>query len=56
MLRTSLAGLLPAPALLELAAAAGVDLQQRPQELAPAQWLALATGLNRSTSAEPGGA
>ncbi len=56
MLRTTLAGVLPAPALLEVAAAAGVDLQQRPQELAPDRWLALATGLNRASSADPGGA
>ena len=56
MLRTTLAGLLPAPQLLEVAAAAGVDLQQRPQELGPERWLALATGLNRASSADPGGA
>ncbi len=51
MLRNSLAGLLPQPALEDLAAEAGVDLQQRPQELGPERWLALATGLNRATAA-----
>ncbi len=56
MLRTTLAGLLPAPQLQEVAAAAGVDLQWRPQELAPERWLALATGLNRAASADSGGA
>ena len=48
MLRNTLAGLLPAAPLAELAAAAGVDLGQRPQELAPYQWRALAAGLNQS--------
>jgi 16S rRNA (adenine1518-N6/adenine1519-N6)-dimethyltransferase len=48
MLRNTLAGLLPPEQLGELAAAAGVGLQQRPQELAPAAWVALAAGLNRS--------
>ena len=28
-------------------AAAGVELQQRPQEIAPAQWVELAAGLNQ---------
>ena len=32
---------------LALAAAAGVALQQRPQEVAPAQWVELAAGLNQ---------
>ena len=50
MLRNSLGGLLPADELTALAAGAGIDLQQRPQELAPAAWLALAAGLNRTTS------
>ncbi|MCT0200897.1 16S rRNA (adenine(1518)-N(6)/adenine(1519)-N(6))-dimethyltransferase RsmA [Synechococcus sp. CS-1325] len=45
MLRNSLAGLLPPDALAALAAEAGVDLQQRPQELAPGRWVALALGL-----------
>jgi 16S rRNA (adenine1518-N6/adenine1519-N6)-dimethyltransferase len=48
MLRNTLAGLLPADQLAALAAAAGIDLQQRPQELAPAAWVALAAGLNRN--------
>jgi 16S rRNA (adenine1518-N6/adenine1519-N6)-dimethyltransferase len=53
MLRNTLAGLLPAEALTELAAAAGFSLEQRPQELAPAAWVALAAGLNRSSPAAP---
>lgn len=55
MLRSSLAGLLPVPELVALAAEAGIDLSQRPQELAPAQWVALATGLNRLTSPRDSG-
>ncbi|MFM7394627.1 MAG: 16S rRNA (adenine(1518)-N(6)/adenine(1519)-N(6))-dimethyltransferase RsmA [Cyanobium sp.] len=51
MLRNTLAGLLPAAELLALAAAAGVQLEQRPQELAPERWLALAAGLNRAIPA-----
>ncbi|MEB3256253.1 MAG: 16S rRNA (adenine(1518)-N(6)/adenine(1519)-N(6))-dimethyltransferase RsmA [Synechococcaceae cyanobacterium] len=48
MLRNTLAGL-AAPELLAAAAAeAGVDLAQRPQELAPERWVALAEGLNRA--------
>ena len=35
------------PELQALAAAAGVALQQRPQEVAPAQWVELAAGLNQ---------
>ena len=50
MLRNSLAGLLPPQALQELAAAVGIDLQQRPQDLAPARWQALAAGLNQLAS------
>jgi 16S rRNA (adenine1518-N6/adenine1519-N6)-dimethyltransferase len=53
MLRNTLAGLLPPEALAELAAAAGFSLEQRPQELAPAAWVALAAGLNRSSPAAP---
>lgn len=49
MLRNTLAGLLPEAELAELAAAAGITLQQRPQELSPSAWLALAAGLNHST-------
>jgi 16S rRNA (adenine1518-N6/adenine1519-N6)-dimethyltransferase len=48
MLRNTLAGLLPAAQLDSLAAAAGIGLQQRPQEVAPAAWVALAAGLNRA--------
>ena len=47
MLRNTLAGLLAEPELQALAAAAGVALQQRPQEVAPAQWVELAAGLNQ---------
>jgi 16S rRNA (adenine1518-N6/adenine1519-N6)-dimethyltransferase len=47
MLRNSLAGLAAPPKLDAVAESAGVSLQQRPQELAPAAWLALAAGLNR---------
>ena len=47
MLRNSLAGLLPDDQLAELAAAAGVELSQRPQELAPMRWLALAAALEQ---------
>lgn len=50
MLRNSLAGLLAPQALQELAEAAGIDLQQRPQELAAPRWVALAAGLNRHAS------
>jgi 16S rRNA (adenine1518-N6/adenine1519-N6)-dimethyltransferase len=53
MLRNTLAGLLPPEALAELAAAAGFSLEQRPQELPPAAWVALAAGLNRSAPAAP---
>ena len=53
MLRSSLAGLLPQEELISLVAAAGVELSQRPQELAPERWLALAAGLNQSRAANP---
>jgi len=53
MLRNTLAGVLPAEPLAALAAESGISLQQRPQELAPAAWVALAAGLNRSSSAAP---
>ncbi|MFN6337719.1 MAG: 16S rRNA (adenine(1518)-N(6)/adenine(1519)-N(6))-dimethyltransferase RsmA [Cyanobacteriota bacterium] len=49
MLRNGLAGLMAEEALAALAAQAGVNLQARPQELSPAQWVALATSLNRAT-------
>jgi len=55
MLRNTLAGLLPPERLDELAGEAGVGLAQRPQELSPVQWVALATGLNRLTSERTGG-
>ena len=47
MLRNSLAGLQPPEQLEALTAAAGIDLAQRPQEVAPAAWVDLAAGLNR---------
>lgn len=47
MLRNTLAGLASPPQLAAVAENAGVSLQQRPQELAPAAWLALAAGLNQ---------
>ncbi|MFM8260621.1 MAG: 16S rRNA (adenine(1518)-N(6)/adenine(1519)-N(6))-dimethyltransferase RsmA [Vulcanococcus sp.] len=50
MLRNTLAGLLPADGLEALAAEAAIHLQQRPQELAPERWVALAAGLNRHTA------
>ena len=53
MLRNTLAGLLPAAELALLADQAGIGLEQRPQELAPGAWVALAAGLNRSTAAAP---
>ncbi len=51
MLRNTLASLAPEPQLQELAGAAGFHLQQRPQELAPQTWVALARGLNQGTDA-----
>ena len=51
MLRNTLASLAPEPQLQALAAAAGFDLQQRPQELAPQSWVALARGLNQGINA-----
>ncbi len=50
MLRNSLGGLLPPDQLGSLAAAAGINLEQRPQEISPEAWVALAAGLNRSQS------
>ena len=47
MLRNSLASLAEPLKLEILAAEAGIALQQRPQELAPEQWVALAKGLNQ---------
>ena len=54
MLRNSLATLAETIDLENLAAAAGVDLKQRPQEVAPRAWVALATGLNHSDATAPG--
>ncbi|APD48627.1 16S rRNA (adenine(1518)-N(6)/adenine(1519)-N(6))-dimethyltransferase RsmA [Synechococcus sp. CS-602] len=45
MLRNSLAGLLPPEELLAVALEAGIDLQLRPQDLAPERWVALARQL-----------
>jgi 16S rRNA (adenine1518-N6/adenine1519-N6)-dimethyltransferase len=53
MLRNSLSGLLPEDQLAGLVAVAGVELSQRPQELAPQRWLALAEGLNQLTADLP---
>ena len=55
MLRNTLAGVLPGPELEALCGQTGVRLSQRPQELTPAQWVALATGLNRLSSAAMAG-
>jgi 16S rRNA (adenine1518-N6/adenine1519-N6)-dimethyltransferase len=46
MLRNTLAGLLPEVELQQAAEAAGITLNQRPQELAPERWLALAAVLD----------
>ena len=53
MLRNSLAGLLGADALGELAEEVGIALDQRPQELPAQRWVALATGLNRRIAMAP---
>jgi 16S rRNA (adenine1518-N6/adenine1519-N6)-dimethyltransferase len=45
MLRNTLAGLAPPEELLAWAARAGVDLAQRPQDLSPERWIALAQAL-----------
>jgi 16S rRNA (adenine1518-N6/adenine1519-N6)-dimethyltransferase len=47
MLRNTLAGLQPPEQLQALTEAAGIGLEQRPQEVAPACWVALAAGLNQ---------
>ena len=47
MLRNTLAGVADSERLQVLADSAGFSLQQRPQELAPATWVALARGLNQ---------
>jgi len=54
MLRNTLSGLLSEPQLAELAASAGVSLQQRPQEVSPAAWVDLAAGLNRAQQRDAG--
>ncbi len=51
MVGNTLKGLAPAAELAALAERAGVGLQQRPQELSPQAWLALAAGLNPSIAA-----
>ena len=50
MLRNTLAGVKPVDQLTELAREAGIDLQQRPQDVAPACWVSLARGVNRAAS------
>jgi 16S rRNA (adenine1518-N6/adenine1519-N6)-dimethyltransferase len=51
MLRNTLAGLLPEAELASLTEAAGMGLQQRPQDIAPKCWVALAKGLNQAMRA-----
>jgi 16S rRNA (adenine1518-N6/adenine1519-N6)-dimethyltransferase len=51
MVRNTLSGLLPEAELAGLAEAAGIGLQQRPQEIAPAAWVALAGSLNQVIAA-----
>ena len=46
MLRNTLAGVRPPEELKQLALEAGIDLQQRPQDVDPQNWVALARGLN----------
>ena len=46
MLRNTLAGVRPPQELKQLALEAGIDLQQRPQDVDPQNWVALARGLN----------
>ena len=46
MLRNTLAAVRPAQELKQLALDAGIDLQQRPQDVDPQNWVALARGLN----------
>jgi 16S rRNA (adenine1518-N6/adenine1519-N6)-dimethyltransferase len=53
MLRNTLAGLVAPEELAALAADAGIALHQRPQEVAPEAWVALAAGLNRSVPPPP---
>lgn len=51
MLRNTLAGVCAPEQLQVLAVEAGIDLQQRPQEVAPSAWIELARGLNQADSA-----
>jgi 16S rRNA (adenine1518-N6/adenine1519-N6)-dimethyltransferase len=51
MLRNTLAGLLPEPKLAAMAAAAGIGMLQRPQEIAPGAWVVLAGSLNQACKA-----
>ena len=46
MLRNTLAGVRPPEELKQLALEAEIDLQQRPQDVDPQNWVALARGLN----------
>ena len=48
MLRNTLAGVKPPDQLQALAQQAGIDLQQRPQDVAPEHWVALARGLREA--------
>jgi len=50
MLRNTLSGLRPPDQLQELAQTAGIDLQQRPQEVAPEHWVDLARRLAETES------
>lgn len=47
MLRNTLAGVAEPERLQTVAASAGISLQQRPQEISPQAWVALAKGLNQ---------
>jgi len=47
MLRNTLVGLQSPEQLLSITAEAGIALDQRPQEVTPTAWVALAAGLNR---------
>lgn len=47
MLRNTLGSVAEANRLQAVTAEAGISLQQRPQEIAPAAWVALAAGLNQ---------
>jgi 16S rRNA (adenine1518-N6/adenine1519-N6)-dimethyltransferase len=51
MLRNTLAPLCAPDQLQVVAEEAGISLQQRPQEVAPEAWVALAKGLNQFDSA-----